>query len=178
MSGLCLLLAHKTLRTELTSLDSLSRRICSDFYTLSIDNEIAKNNNIYKWNAYHFTTHCSLGGQHLRDSDECLCPQLREGTDACLVFLFQRKESLKSQNHKHVGLDSSHSSCFESHLAERQRDRGRSLISTLVARWLGPQLPRGGRSILGSSSCPDEDPMMELQRDVVIVPPKGQTLAV
>ena len=66
----------------------------------------------------------------------------------------------------------------ESHLAERQRDRGRSLISTLVARWLGPQLPRGGRSILGSSSCPDEDPMMELQRDVVIVPPKGQTLAV
>ena len=43
---------------------------------------------------------------------------------------------------------------------------------------LGPQLPRGGRSILGSSSCPDEDPLMELQRDVVIVPPKGQTLVV
>lgn len=178
MSGLCLPLTHKTLRRELTSLDLLSRRICSDFCTLSIDNEIAKNNNIYKWSAYQFTTHCSLGGQHLRDSDGCLCPQLREGTDACLVFLFQRKESLKSQNHKHVGLDSSHSSCFESHLTEGQWHRGRSLISPLVARWLDLQLPRGGRSILGSSPRPNEDPMMELQRDVVIAPPNGQTLAV
>lgn len=107
----------KTLRKKLSRLDLLLR-ICSDFKNLHFENETAKNRYL-QMKCLSSSTGFSLQGRHLRELCLSECSQLRERIAACLsaciVVMFQREESLKCRKHKHVGLDSSHSSHFQSH---------------------------------------------------------------
>lgn len=72
-----------------------------------------------------------LGDYHLRECDQSQCPSLREGIVLCLVFMLQRKESLKkSEEQTCCGFGLLLPIMLQSHLNSfPSRERRMSLLS-------------------------------------------------